>query len=223
MAATATIRELPAHALPGTYALVVSLAARHGVRAGRALDLGAGSGAFSQHLLNAGFQVTAVDASDEFAGSAPFIRLDLDHPAFHLQLEKNYDLVTAIEVIEHLESPVSFLRSIRELLHPRGVAVLTTPNVENVPARLKFLLRGKIRTMDERSDVHISPIFTDLFERFHVPRAQLRLLEHVVHPWSDFPLTGRRWMVPFFRLLAALGGSANLRGDCHVFVLQRTE
>jgi len=211
------------HALPGTYELVLSLAARHGVSGGRAIDLGAGSGAFVERLQSAGFQVTGVDTSDEFAGSAPFVRLNLNDPTFHEKLSAGNDLITAIEVIEHLESPIGFLRSIRELLKPQGIAVLTTPNVENVPARLKFLTRGRIRTMDEHSDVHISPIFWNLFERYYVPRAGLRVLDHRLHPGDDFPLTGRRWMVPLFRILAGLGRNPNLRGDCHIFVLQRPE
>src|SRR5712692_7395449 len=80
-----------------------------------------------------------------------------------------YDLVFAVEVIEHVESPINFLflRNIAQLLAPEGVAIITTPNLDSLPARAKFLLAGKLRTMDEHSDLH--PHFSDLLRPFVSP------------------------------------------------------
>src|SRR6266852_67536 len=83
-----------------------------------------------------------------------------------------FDLVVTVEVIEHVESPIGFLRNIGQLLAPGGVAVITTPNVDSLPARAKFLLAGKIRMMDDNSEpTHISPVFFDLFRRQFLPHA----------------------------------------------------
>src|SRR5260370_23953068 len=79
----------------------------------------------------------------------------------------SFDLVFAVEVIEHVESPINFLRNIAQLLAPEGVAIITTPNVDSLPARAKFLLAGKLRTMDEHSDLH--PHFSDLLRPFVSP------------------------------------------------------
>lgn len=95
-----------------------------------------------------------------------------------------------MEVIEHMESPIAFLRNIARLLKPDGVAILTTPNVNNAPARVKFLLTGKLRMMDERGDpTHITPIFWDLLTRQYLPRAGLILLEHRTYPPDGFLVT----------------------------------
>jgi hypothetical protein len=113
------------------------------------------------------------------------------------------------------------LRSIRKLLKLDGAAILTTPNVENVPARLKFLMRGEVRAMDKFAPEHITPIHLDLFVRKIIPPSGLALAEHFVHPKNDFPLTARRYFVPFFRLLVPLMRGPALTGDCHFFVLKR--
>ena len=62
--------------------------------------------------------------------------------------------------------------------------MITTPNVDSLPARAKFLLTGKIRTMDEFSEpTHISPIFPwDLLRRQFLRRAGVRLREHFLSP-----------------------------------------
>ncbi len=209
-------------ALDGTHERVLETALRHVSAGARALDLGAGSGALAERLQAAGFRVTAADLTNYFELTAEFVKLDFNDPGFESTLSAEFDLITSVEVIEHLENPTAFLRSISRLLKPNGVAILTTPNVENVPARLKFLLRGEVRAMDKNAPEHVTPIHLDLFFRQIVPRSGLTLVDHFVHPKNDFPLTGRRYLVPFLRILVPFMKGPALTGDCHFLVLKRT-
>lgn len=47
-----------------------------------------------------------------------------------------FDVITSIEVIEHVVDPLPFLRQVERLLSPGGVFVLTTGNVERVRGEL---------------------------------------------------------------------------------------
>jgi len=210
-------------AVPGTHDFVVEVICRHMPPTGRALDLGAGTGALSSRLQSLGFETLAVDHDELLfkVGTVPFKKLDMNEASFHQALPKDLDLITAVEVIEHLESPVGFLRAIAHLLKPEGLAVVTTPNVDNVPSRFKFLLSGNLRMMDARSPWHISPIFYDLFVRQYVPMAKLTLVNHHVFPLNDFPQTGRRYLVPFLRLAARVVPGPVPWGESHIFVLKR--
>ena len=188
----------------------------------QAVDLGAGSGGLAVRLQSLGYVVRAADKNAEgFKAALPFVQLNLDDSDFSSGLgEAAFSLVTAIEVIEHVESPIGFLRNIRRLLRPDGVAVLTTPNVDNAPARVKFLLTEKVRMMDERSEpTHISPIFWDLFTRQFLPRAGLELAEHHLFPRRGYNVTRARYAWAFRGLAWFLGGDC-LEGDNHVLVLR---
>lgn len=209
-------------ALPGTHERVVEIARRYATPGARVLELGAGSGALAERLQAAGFQVTAADLENYFELPSEFVQLNFDDPQFDRNLADRFDVITSVEVIEHLENPAGFLRAIRRLLKENGVAILTTPNVENVPARLKFLRSGDVRAMDKNAPEHITPIHLDLFVRQILPRAELKLVEHFTHPEGDFPLTGRRFLVPFLRALVPFMKGSALTGDCHFFVLQRS-
>lgn len=140
--------------------------ARYVCKGMRVADLGTGPGAMAARLRSLGCDVVAVDRDAiGFEADVPHQSLDFNEPDFASQLGLGgFSLVTAIEVIEHVESPIGFLRNVGRLLAPGGVAVLTTPNVDSLPARLRFLLAGKIRMMDEHSEpTHISPIFLTSF------------------------------------------------------------
>ena len=47
-----------------------------------------------------------------------------------------FDAITAGEILEHLEDPMSFLRACRETLAPGGTLVLSTPNPNSFIERL---------------------------------------------------------------------------------------
>jgi SAM-dependent methyltransferase len=169
-----------------------------------------------------GFEVLAVDRDSKgFQEDLPHCSVDFNLPDFALRVgEGQFDVVTAIEVIEHIESPIGFLRNVGRLLAPGGIAVITTPNVDSLPARIKFLLAGKIRTMDERGEpTHISPIFYDLLQRQFLPLAGVRLREHFVFPPRGYQLTRRPAAWLFSAVSIALQGES-LLGDNHVLVIE---
>jgi SAM-dependent methyltransferase len=185
--------------------------------------LGAGSGALALRLRDAGWDVLAADVNAvEYKACLPFLKLDFNRQDFASELGPGtFRLVTCVEVIEHVENPIGFLRNVKRLLSPGGVAVLTTPNVDSTPARIKFLLRGTIRMMDAASEkTHITPIFWDLFTRQYLPRSELQLLEHYVYPVRGYQMTRRVLAVPM-RLISLCLEGACLQGDNHVIVLGR--
>jgi 2-polyprenyl-3-methyl-5-hydroxy-6-metoxy-1,4-benzoquinol methylase len=201
---------------------VIGLFRRYLPAPARVVDLGAGSGAWAERLVSQGYSVTAVERDTSFYRfqGAPLVAADLNEP-FSARLQGLFDGLTSIEVIEHLENPRAFLRECHRLLAPHGMMVLTTPNIENVPARLQFLATGNLRMFGRDSrfndPTHITPIHTFMLERM-LRDTGFQLIEHTFnqpHP------TGTR---PLNRLITRLVGPL-LRGlkggDCHIFVLRK--
>jgi SAM-dependent methyltransferase len=128
-----------------------------------ALDLGAGAGALSQRLIDAGFtKLSAWDLDPHrFVVNGAVARgVDLNEP-FPSDAAGRYQLVTAVEVIEHLENPYAFMREVARVLSPEGILLLTTPNIEGTLSRLKFLLKGEFRWFGEddyQAWGHIQPL-----------------------------------------------------------------
>lgn len=136
---------LPIHASPLVHEEAFAVLAPYLSQGCRTVDLGAGSGAFTKRLADAGAVVEAVDLdpSDWSLPDVPLLVQDLNEPEWNLP-EGRYDLAVAIEVVEHLENPSGFLRRVRRLLKPGGMLLITTPNVVSVASRRRFLLRGEL-------------------------------------------------------------------------------
>ena len=98
-----------------------------------ALDVGCGVGLLAEPLARLGARVTGIDASTEVIevarGHAAGVGLEIDYRAGDVQqLEGQFDLVTAMEVIEHVADPGAFLNALASRLAPNGLLVMSTPN-----------------------------------------------------------------------------------------------
>jgi 2-polyprenyl-6-hydroxyphenyl methylase/3-demethylubiquinone-9 3-methyltransferase len=98
-----------------------------------ALDVGCGAGLLAEPLARLGASVTAVDAAPELIDAArahaAAQNLEIDYRASPIEaVEGHFDLITAMEVIEHVADPAAFVRSIAQRLAPGGLAILSTPN-----------------------------------------------------------------------------------------------
>ncbi len=189
------------------------------------LDCGAGTGAWAASLQAHGYHnVHAIDLdASSYRAAAPFAAIDLNSrfadavtAVFGL---RRHDLITAIEVLEHLENPSQFLRQCREILAPGGTLLVTSPNPECAPARLTLLATGRLRHFDRNGDpTHITPLFPSLVTR--IAAANGFDLEAVIPvPDANSFASAVLWKRAFALCVARIA-TGHVRGDCNLFVLK---
>jgi 2-polyprenyl-6-hydroxyphenyl methylase/3-demethylubiquinone-9 3-methyltransferase len=98
-----------------------------------ALDVGCGAGLLAEPLARMGASVTGLDASPEVIAvardHAARIGLEIDYRAGDVQqLDGQFDLITAMEVIEHVADAADFVKALAKRLAEDGLLVMSTPN-----------------------------------------------------------------------------------------------
>ena len=99
-----------------------------------ALDVGCGAGLLCEPLARMGAEVTGVDAAPENTQVAALhsegAGLDIRYMAGELGSLGlgQFDLVTCMEVIEHVADKATFLNEVTARLAPEGLLVMSTPN-----------------------------------------------------------------------------------------------
>jgi 2-polyprenyl-6-hydroxyphenyl methylase/3-demethylubiquinone-9 3-methyltransferase len=98
-----------------------------------ALDVGCGAGLLAEPLARLGATVTGIDAAPEVIAvareHAQGQGLQIDYRVGDVQqLAGTFDLVTSMEVIEHVADPAAFLKALAARLAPGGLLILSTPN-----------------------------------------------------------------------------------------------
>jgi 2-polyprenyl-3-methyl-5-hydroxy-6-metoxy-1,4-benzoquinol methylase len=108
-----------------------------GKQATSLLDVGCGDGMLIEMARQAGIESAGteiskslVDLVRERLGEHAIISTDLDELP-----QSQYDVITLINVIEHLKNPVEMLTTIARLLKPGGILLVHTINIGGLPAK----------------------------------------------------------------------------------------
>lgn len=130
------------------------------------LDIGCGTGAWLNRVKALGFRrAVGIDyvQPDPVEG---LVLHQYDINKYSPVDLGQFDVVSCIEVIEHIENIGNLLDLIKQTLSQDGVAIITTPNIESLRARIRALATGKIPSFDRKSDpTHLCPILHDSLEK----------------------------------------------------------
>ena len=106
----------------------------------RVLDIGCGSGKFVRYLRHRAIEAYGVEPSHvlyEHFLSEDDIFFNLTVDGFRIKFPHDkFDIVTAFDVIEHVDEPVPFVENISQMLKPQGLCFVSTLDVASVPARV---------------------------------------------------------------------------------------
>jgi 2-polyprenyl-6-hydroxyphenyl methylase/3-demethylubiquinone-9 3-methyltransferase len=117
---------------------------RRPLKGKRAADVGCGAGLLAEPLARLGAEVTGVDAAAETIEAARTHAegqgLAIDYRVGGVErLEGPYDLITSLEVIEHVTDPRAFVHGLADALADDGLLILSTPN-RTATSRLLMIL-----------------------------------------------------------------------------------
>ena len=113
------------------------IAARVELEGARILDIGCGGGILAESLTRHGALVTAIDMADAPLAVARIHRLksglDVDYRRGTAEQEADaapgtYDVVTCLEMLEHVPDPTSVVNACAQLLKPGGHVFFSTIN-----------------------------------------------------------------------------------------------
>ncbi len=114
----------------------------------RAIDVGCGAGLLTEPLARMGAEATGIDAAPENIAAAQAHAasqgLSISYRATGVESldAKPFDLVTCMEVIEHVTDPALFVHGLAKVLAPDGLMILSTPNRTNL-SRLAMITIGE--------------------------------------------------------------------------------
>jgi len=154
--------SLAMESAPGTAEMVIQLLESAGAKAGQTvLDFGCGRHQ-SKYLKQMGFNVHSCDVLP-FEGEN-FTRLDPASPKLPFA-DRQFDVVMASEVLEHVESPWEILKELARIC--KNTLIITSPNPFSLHSRERFFKSGFLYWFEPKNfSYHISPIFSWQVELF---------------------------------------------------------
>jgi 2-polyprenyl-3-methyl-5-hydroxy-6-metoxy-1,4-benzoquinol methylase len=110
----------------------------------RLLDVGCATGFFMEAAAEAGFDVRGVEFSTVAISLARsdirerIVRGDVNE-LLRNDIQK-FDVVTAFDIIEHVQNPANFLQQLHEILRPGGLIAISSPDTGHI---LRYVMGSK--------------------------------------------------------------------------------
>jgi SAM-dependent methyltransferase len=213
----------------GLWSITSTIAALQLPRGQRMLEIGCGYG------FGLDFARRALDWNAEGFDPSPFaaagrhdlgVPITLDYYRFGACQQEERDVILCSEVLEHMDSPIDFLRQLRQALRPGGALVLTTPNADAIrpdtpPGLLIPLLSVGYHTVLQSARSLRAALETVGFANIKVEERGASLLAHATDDLSVRPTIEPRDRARYRAWLLALSDAAAPGSDLRLGGLAR--
>lgn len=136
----------------------------------RWLDLGCHNAIFARMLADRGLHVTGVDVYDpslKTEDTWTYVCHNLNE--FPLPFtDSSFDVVSAIEVLEHIIDTDRFLDELHRIVRPNGVVLITTPNINMLRNRLRVPFGLYPYGLEYRNEIHHVRLYNATTLRSHL-------------------------------------------------------
>jgi len=131
----------------------VEIATRYVKKCNRLLDVGCGEGDIAYFLKGKASKIYGIDnskASLERANEKGIITKYSDLNQGKIPFQDSYfDVITCLDVIEHIKDPINLIAEIRRVLKNGGHIILSAPNIRFSNHLFKLVIRGHFPTTSE--------------------------------------------------------------------------
>jgi 2-polyprenyl-3-methyl-5-hydroxy-6-metoxy-1,4-benzoquinol methylase len=156
----------------------------------RILDVGCGNGAIAGRLIDDGFDVYGIDASETGVNVSSkkhpcsfFVQDILSEQLPDELLDFHFDVVISTEVIEHIYAPRSYMKLIRNILASGGVLIISTP--------YHGYLKNLVMALTNKLDNHFTVLWDGGHIKFWSKRTLTLLLNEFDFEVMEFKGSGR--------------------------------
>lgn len=174
----------------------------------RVLEVGAGHGAFTQKLWEEGYDVTACDLFPEIYqfDKVPCTKVDITQEIPFSS--EAFDMVVAVEVMEHVHNHQVFFGECVRILKKGGVLMVSTPNILSLKSRLRFLFSGffySFKPLDHQRNDGLQHIASLTIDQYHYLAVRAGFSDfHVGMDKRQKSSTLYSFLIPFIRLYCSL-------------------
>lgn len=111
---------------------------------GFAIDIGSGSGIFLGELQSLGFQVLGIEMDKQLAlesqrKGVPTLNQKVTDESWPSEIKKA-DIVSLLNVVEHIANPLTFISSLARLLKPGAMIAMEVPRAESISTYVNLAL-----------------------------------------------------------------------------------
>lgn len=98
------------------------------------LEIGSGYGFLLEYMINAGYKIEGLEISSyrrklsNSISSANVYDYNILKDEVPLEMNKRYDVIIMLQMLEHISNPKKFLIKVREMLKDGGIAIIEVPN-----------------------------------------------------------------------------------------------
>lgn len=104
------------------------------------LDIGSNNGRLMLAAMNHGWTASGIEANAELVRECVSGNLQVAGGFFPEDMPKhwgNFDVMSMLDVLEHVEEPLVFLENAKKYLKPNGVVIVQVPNINSLIIRLE--------------------------------------------------------------------------------------